>query len=88
MDKNYSTYTADQLLNDNFFIQSELHPTEKSLVFWKDIQKKNAVLSEEIKNARLLLHTIKNIDTNCSSLSDKDEPCVMATHRTEKPKSG
>lgn len=73
MDKNYSTYTADQLLNDNFFIQSELHPTEKSLVFWKDIQKKNVVLSEEIENARLLLHTIKNIDKNCSSLSDKDE---------------
>lgn len=72
MDKNYITYTADQLLNDDFFIQSELHPTEESRAFWSDLQTKNAALSGEIENARLFLHTIK-IDRDCSSLSDKDE---------------
>lgn len=72
MDKNYITYTADQLLNDDFFIQSELHPTEESRAFWSDLQTKDAALSGEIENARLFLHTIK-IDRNCSSLSDKDE---------------
>lgn len=33
MDKDYITYSADQLLNDDFFIQSELHPTEKAGLF-------------------------------------------------------
>lgn len=72
MDKDYTTYSADQLLNDDFFIQSELHPTEKSPAFWSDLQIKSAALSQEIENARLFLHTIK-IDRNCSSLAAKDE---------------
>ena len=72
MDKDYTTYSADQLLNDDFFIQSELHPTEKSRAFWSDLQIKSATLSQEIENARLFLHTIK-IDRNCSSLAAKDE---------------
>ena len=63
MDKDYTTYSADQLLNDDFFIQSELHPTEKSRAFWSDLQIKSAALSQEIENARLFLHTIK-IDRN------------------------
>ena len=57
MDKDYTTYSADQLLNDDFFIQSELHPTEKSRAFWSDLQIKSAALSQEIENARLFLHT-------------------------------
>ena len=72
MDKDYITYSADQLLNDDFFIQSELHPTEKSRAFWSDLQIKSAALSQEIENARLFLRTIK-IDRNCSSLAAKDE---------------
>ena len=48
MDKDYTTYSADQLLNDDFFIQSELHPTEKSRAFWSDLQIKSAALSQEI----------------------------------------
>ena len=72
MDKDYTTYSADQLLNDDFFIQSELHPTEKSRAFWSDLQIKSAALSQEIENARIFLHTIK-IDRNCSSLAAKDE---------------
>ena len=72
MDKDYITYSADQLLNDDFFIQSELHPTEKSRAFWSNLQIKSAALSQEIENARLFLRTIK-IDRNCSSLAAKDE---------------
>ncbi len=72
MDKNYITYTTEQLLNDDFFIQSELHPTEESRTFWSNLQEKNTALSTEIENARLFLYAI-NIEQNCSSLSDKDE---------------
>ena len=34
MNKNYTGYTAEQLLNDDFFIHSELHPTEETRLFW------------------------------------------------------
>ena len=83
MDKDYTTYSADQLLNDDFFIQSELHPTEKSRAFWSDLQIKSAALSQEIENARIFLHTIK-IDRNCSSLAAKDEHALWQTHRIKK----
>ena len=33
MDKDYTTYSADQLLNDDFFIQSELHRLKKAGLF-------------------------------------------------------
>lgn len=64
MDKNYITYTTEQLLNDDFFIQSELHPTEESRTFWSNLQEKNTALSTEIENARLFLYAI-NIEQNC-----------------------
>ena len=38
MDKDYTTYSADQLLNDDYFIQSELLPTDKSRANWSDLQ--------------------------------------------------
>lgn len=71
MHKDYLKYTADQLLDDSFFIQSELHPTEESLGFWNKLQEKDAALSEEIRNARLFLKTIL-IETRLTSLSDKE----------------
>lgn len=71
MHKDYLKYTADQLLDDDFFIQSELHPTEESLKYWNDLHAKDAVLSGEIRNARLFLKTLLK-ETRLTSLSDKD----------------
>lgn len=71
MHKDYLKYTADQLLDDDFFIQSELHPTEESLKYWNNLQAKDAVLSGEIRNARLFLKTLLK-ETRLTSLSDKD----------------
>ena len=39
MTKNYTRYTADQLLNDDFFLESELHPTPESQLFWNQLEK-------------------------------------------------
>lgn len=33
MDKDYTKYTADQLLNDDFFLLSESHPTKENQFF-------------------------------------------------------
>lgn len=71
MHKDYLKYTVDQLLDDSFFIQSELHPTEESLKFWNDLQEKDAALSGEIQNARLFLKTLL-METRSTSLSDKE----------------
>lgn len=71
MNRNYTGYTAEQLLNDNFFIQSELHPTEESEKFWNLLRKENESLDEEIQNARLFLHTIKS-NAAYTSLPDND----------------
>ncbi len=70
MDKNYLKYTADQLLNDDFFIQSELHPTKESRDFWYKLQEKDTALSEEIQNARLFLHTIIQHILHCPTMKN------------------
>ncbi len=49
MDKNYITYTTEQLLNDDFFIQSELHPTEESRTFWSNLQEKMLLCPQKSK---------------------------------------
>lgn len=59
MTKDYTTYKAHQLLNDDYFLQSELHPTEKDQQFWQELQKENPSLAEEIDGARFFLKNIK-----------------------------
>ena len=34
MKTNYTNYKAEQLLEDDFFINSILHPTEETELFW------------------------------------------------------
>ena len=63
MDKDYTKYTADQLLNDDFFLLSESHPTKENQFFWQNLMTKNKSLAAEIETARLFLNAIRaNID--------------------------
>lgn len=55
MEKNYTGYTADRLLNDDFFICSEQHPTEESRAFWSSLEGQGGQLATEIRLARLFL---------------------------------
>lgn len=59
MTKNYTKYTATQLLNDNFFLESEQHPTSDSQLFWNQLEKENESLAKELKIARTFLNTLK-----------------------------
>ena len=56
MDKDYTKYTADQLLNDDFFLKSESSPTAESLLFWQKQMAENKSLAAEIEVARLFLN--------------------------------
>ena len=59
MHKDYTKYTADQLLNDDFFLDSEQRPTPDSQLFWAKLEKENKSLAKELKIARTFLATIK-----------------------------
>lgn len=59
MNKNYTGYTAEQLLNDDFFIHSELHPTEEIRLFWLDLERTDLSLAKEIRIARMLVNRFR-----------------------------
>jgi hypothetical protein len=60
MDRDYTKYTADQLLDDEYFIYSELHPASSDNVFRLQSENENEALAKEIKIARAFLKIIKN----------------------------
>ncbi len=60
MKLDYSGYTADQLLNDEYFIHSELNPTQSEIDFWSELESKDETLAKEAKLAREFLRGIKN----------------------------
>lgn len=59
MNKDYTGYTAEQLLNDDFFIHSELHPTEETRLFWLDLERTDLSLAKEIRMARMLMNRFR-----------------------------
>lgn len=59
MNKDYTGYTAEQLLNDDFFIHSELHPTEEPRLFWLDLERTDLSLAKEIRMARILMNRFR-----------------------------
>lgn len=72
MHTDYTKYSADQLLNDDYFLQSELHPTEESRLFWQNLMEENEPLAAEIEIARLLLNALEK-DTEIPSLTSTEE---------------
>ena len=46
MKTNYTNYKAEQLLEDDFFINSILHPTEETELFW-EIQVTDGIIDKE-----------------------------------------
>ena len=41
MNKDYTKYKAHQLLNDDYFLKSVLHPTAQDHQFWQQLQDEN-----------------------------------------------
>jgi ferric-dicitrate binding protein FerR (iron transport regulator) len=73
--KKYINYTADRLLSDDFFLESELHPAKENQLFWKELEASNEVLSKEIATARLILASVKR----CAS----EKPLLPLAHEDE-----
>ena len=72
MDKDYIKYKAHQLLNDDYFLESELHPTEKDLQFWQQLSDKNKSFAKEAEIAHLFLKNIKT-STESAVLPGKEQ---------------
>ena len=49
MDKDYSTYKINQLLDDDYFVLSERYPTPENIKFWNNQIKRFPQLSREIE---------------------------------------
>jgi ferric-dicitrate binding protein FerR (iron transport regulator) len=59
MDTNYAKYTAEELLKDDCFLRSELHPTAESQAFWNRLRDDSPALAAEMDVARRMLHGIR-----------------------------
>lgn len=56
--KDYTCYSAEQLLEDDFFLESFSKPTPDSLSFWVDQTHGNEVLTKEVAYAKIILRSI------------------------------
>lgn len=74
MEKDYTHYKAEQLIDDDLFLQAELHPTNETEAFWQTLAGRNKHLAEEIATARILLRSIRNQENQHPlSTSEEDE---------------
>lgn len=53
--RDYSQYLAGQLLQDDFFLESHLYPTDNNTVFWEKLMSEDKLLAKEIESARTIL---------------------------------
>lgn len=56
--KDYTNYTAEQLLEDDYFLESFYNPTIESQSFWEELILKDKVLAEEFRYANTILRSI------------------------------
>lgn len=59
MNKDYTKYKAHQLLNDDYFLESVLHPTAQDHHFWQQLQDENESFKKEMQLAHTFLKNIK-----------------------------
>lgn len=57
-EKNYTDYSAEQLLEDDFFLESFFNPTVESQIFWGELMCKDEVLAKEIVCADTILRSV------------------------------
>lgn len=56
--KDYTGYTAEQLLEDDFFLKSSFYPTDDSQAFWEEQALQDEVLAKEIAYVKIILRSI------------------------------
>lgn len=71
MQTDYSKHTASRLLEDEYFMESFLYPTDASASFWANQIEMYPWLAGEISLAKIILRGAKDADCK-KNLSDKD----------------
>lgn len=85
MHKNYIGYKADQLLNDDRFVQWLLSPTAEEDLFWDELKQKDKELAEEIDIARSFIGHLRR-DIKHPDFSSIDEIVLWNRINTENRK--
>lgn len=60
MEKKYSKYTIDELLLDDYFISSVLHPTPESQEFWEYLMQNEYVKADDFEKASLFVRAMQS----------------------------
>ena len=60
MEKRYLKYTINELLSDDYFISSVLHPTAESQEFWEYQIQNECVTSEDFEQASLFVRAVQS----------------------------
>lgn len=82
-EKDYTNYSAEQLLEDDFFMESFFNPTLESQLFWEELIHKDEVLANEFMCANTILRSVPYRKRFFSS-DDKDllwKRINQTTHR-------
>lgn len=74
MEKNYITFTAADLLTDDYFLESEQCPTEESKLFWAQLEAEHRMLAHEMIHARSLLKAVAH--SSGRRLSSQEVSCL------------
>jgi hypothetical protein len=69
----YSGYTVVELLNDDYFLDSERTPTEDSRKFWEELESHDGQLRMEIAQARDFLNTVSLCSGKKMASDDVDD---------------
>lgn len=85
MHKNYIGYKADQLLNDDRFVQWLLSPTVEEDLFWDELKQKDKELAKEIDIARSFIGHLRR-DIKHPDFSSIDEIVLWNRINTENRK--
>ena len=86
---NYTTYTYKELLNDDFFIDSVLHPTPESKQFWNDLSKENEELALEIAHAKKVIMALPYRQQEITSKEENElfDRIIKKIHKNKKRKN-
>lgn len=60
MEKKYNKYTIEELLQDDYFISSVLHPSQESQEFWEYLIQSGNISIEEFENASLFVKMVQS----------------------------